>query len=56
VCIVTTAAAWIELSLSGSWHGGKLLAYNATFFLTAVGAVVCLVAGLRSPRARVITR
>lgn len=49
-CVVSTTAFWIELSVSANWHGGKLVAYNAFFFLTAIGAVVCLVVGLRTPR------
>lgn len=50
ICIVTTALAWIELSVSENWNGAKLTAYNALFFLTAFGAIVYLVAGLRTPR------
>jgi hypothetical protein len=56
VCVVATTAAWVELSISENWHGGKLALYNAVFFVTAVGALVCLVAGLRTPRARPLTR
>jgi hypothetical protein len=48
--VLSTAAFWIELSNDASWHGGKLVAYNAVFFATAIGAIVCLVVGLRTPR------
>lgn len=50
-CVVTTTVAWIELSVSEDWHGGKLMAYNALFFVTAFGAIANLVVGLRTPRA-----
>lgn len=49
-CVISTAAFWIELSISENWHGGKLVVYNAVFFITAIGALVSLVAGLRTPR------
>lgn len=49
-CVVSTTVFWIELSRSEDWHGGKLMAYNAVFFGTSIGALVCLVAGLRTPR------
>jgi len=51
-CVVSTAAFWIELSVTENWHGGKLAAYNAVFFLTSIGAVTCLIAALRTPRTR----
>jgi hypothetical protein len=50
IWLVTTAASWIELSTSENWHGGKLVIYNAVFFVTAISALVCLVVGLRTPR------
>ena len=40
----------LELSSSGDWNGGKLVAYNAVFFVTAIGALACLIAGLRTQR------
>jgi hypothetical protein len=49
-CVISTAVFWIELSNDVSWHGGKLVVYNAVFFVTAIGALVCLVVGLRAPR------
>jgi hypothetical protein len=48
-CVISTTAFWIELAESGSWHGGKLVVYNAVFFTTAIGALICLVVGLRTP-------
>jgi hypothetical protein len=48
--VMSTAAFWVELSDDASWHGGKLVVYNAVFFATAIGALVCLVVGLRTPR------
>lgn len=50
IWLLTTAAFWIELSNDETWHGGKLVAYNAVFFVTAISALVCLVVGLRTPR------
>ena len=50
-CAISTAVFWIELSNDASWHGGKLLVYNAVFFITAIGALICLVVGLRTPHA-----
>jgi hypothetical protein len=49
MCVICTAAFWIELSITENWHGGKLVVYNAVFFATAIGALVCLVVGLRTP-------
>lgn len=49
-CVVSSTVFWIELSRSEDWHGGKLMAYNAVFFGTLIGALVCLVSGLRTPR------
>ena len=49
-CVISSAVFWIELSSSGDWNGGKLVAYNAVFFLTAIGALACLIAGLRTQR------
>ena len=49
-CVVSTSVFWIELSSSGDWNGGKLVAYNAVFFVTAIGALGCLIAGLRTQR------
>ena len=49
-CVVSTSVFWIELALSEDWHAGKLIAYNAVFFITSIGALVCLIAGLRTPR------
>ena len=49
-CVVSTAAFWIELGITEDWHGGKLAVYNTVFFATAIGALVCLVVGLRTPR------
>lgn len=49
-CVISTTAFWIELAASENWHGGKLVVYNAMFFITAIGALVCLVVGLRTPR------
>lgn len=49
-CVISTTAFWIELQDDYSWHGGKLVVYNAVFFITAIGALVCLVVGLRTPR------
>jgi hypothetical protein len=43
-------AFWIELGITENWHGGKLVVYNAVFFATAIGAIVCLIVGLRTPR------
>ena len=48
-CVLCTTAFWIELSITERWHGGKLVVYNAVFFATALGAVACLVVGLRTP-------
>jgi hypothetical protein len=50
-CVISTAVFWIELSNDASWHGGKLVVYNAVFFITAIGALICLVVGLRTPHA-----
>ncbi|HEX5613977.1 MAG TPA: hypothetical protein VFZ83_02370 [Acidimicrobiia bacterium] len=50
LCIVGSAAMFVELSGDEQWHGGKLVAYNAFFFATLLGAVGTLVAGLRTPR------
>jgi multisubunit Na+/H+ antiporter MnhE subunit len=50
IWLLTTAAFWIELSNDESWHGGKLVVYNAIFFVMAISALVCLVVGLRTPR------
>ena len=50
-CAISTAVFWVELSNDASWHGGKLLVYNAVFFITAIGALICLVVGLRTPHA-----
>lgn len=49
-CVISTTVFWIELANDASWHGGKLVVYNAVFFATAIGAIVCLVVGLRTPR------
>jgi hypothetical protein len=49
-CVICTTAFWIELGITENWHGGKLVVYNAVFFATAIGALVCLVVGLRTPR------
>ena len=49
-CVVSTTAFWIELGITENWHGGKLVVYNAVFFATAIGALVCLAVGLRTPR------
>lgn len=50
-CVVSTTVIWLDLSRSESvWHAGKLIAYNAVFFFTSIGALVCLVVGLRTPR------
>jgi hypothetical protein len=49
-CVISTAVFWVELSITENWHGGKLVVYNAVFFATAIGALVCLVVGLRTPR------
>jgi hypothetical protein len=49
-CVISTTAFWIELADDDHWHGGKLVIYNAVFFITAIGALVCLVVGLRTPR------
>ena len=49
-CVISTTAFWIELADDAHWHGGKLVIYNAVFFITAIGALVCLVVGLRTPR------
>jgi len=49
ICVVSTTLAWIELSVSENWHGGKVVVYNALFFVTAIGAVVCFVGAIRSP-------
>ena len=48
-CVISTTAFWIELGITENWHGGKLVVYNAVFFITAIGALVCLVLGLRTP-------
>jgi hypothetical protein len=48
--VISTAAFWIELGITEEWHGGKLVVYNTVFFTTAIGAIVCLVLGLRTPR------
>jgi hypothetical protein len=48
--VISTTAFWVELSNDASWHGGKLVVYNAVFFTTAIGSIVCLVVGLRTPR------
>jgi hypothetical protein len=50
VCVVSTTAFWIELGASEDWNGGKLLVYNAVFFATAIGSLLCLFIGLRTPR------
>jgi hypothetical protein len=50
LCVTTTTAFWIELSGDASWHGGKLVLYNAVFFATAISALVCLIVGVRTPR------
>jgi hypothetical protein len=50
ICLVGSAAMWIELGVSEDWNGGKLLVYNAFFFATSIGALVCLFLGLRTPR------
>lgn len=47
--LIATVAMWIELADDASWHGGKLVLYNAVFFVTALSAVVCLVVGVRTP-------
>ena len=49
-CVISTTVFWLELSNDASWHGGKLVVYNAVFFATAIGSIVCLVVGLRTPR------
>ena len=49
-CVISTTVFWIELSNNGDWNGGKVVAYNAVFFTTLIGALACLVAGLRTPR------
>jgi Na+/H+ antiporter NhaD/arsenite permease-like protein len=49
MCVICTAAFWIELGITENWHGDKLV-HNAVFFATAIGALVCLVVGLRTPR------
>jgi hypothetical protein len=49
-CVISTTAFWIELADDANWHGGKLVVYNAVFFITAIGALVCLVLGLRTRR------
>ncbi len=49
-CVILTTAFWIELNASENWHAGKLIVYNAVFFVTSIGALVCLVVGLRTPR------
>jgi hypothetical protein len=38
------------------WNGGKVIFYNAFFFTTSIGALVCLFLGLRTPRASVTRR
>ena len=49
-CVTSTTAFRIELADDASWHGGKLVVYIAFFLTTAIGALVCLVVGLRTPR------
>ncbi len=49
-CVISTSAFWIDLAGDAHWHGGKLVVYNAVFFITAIGALVCLVVGLRTQR------
>jgi hypothetical protein len=49
-CVISTTAFWIELASTENWHGGKLVVYNAVFFTTGIGALICLVVGLRTPR------
>jgi hypothetical protein len=48
-CLISTTVFWLELSSSGDWNGGKVVLYNAVFLATSIGALVCLVAGLRAP-------
>jgi hypothetical protein len=50
VCVVATTAFMIELSDDEHWAAGKLLAYNTVFFATGIGAIGCLIAGLRTRR------
>ena len=47
-CVTSTTAFRIEPGITESWHGGKLVVYNALFFATSIGSIVCLVVGLRT--------
>jgi hypothetical protein len=49
-CVIGTTLMWMDVSGDGSWHGGKLVAYNLYFFATLLSAIGVLIAGLRSPR------
>ena len=51
VCVVSTTAFMIELGGDEHWAAGKLLVYNTVFFTTAISAIACLIAGLRTRRA-----
>ena len=50
LCAAGTILMILELRDDGSWHGGKLVAYNVYFFATAFGALGYLIAGLCTPR------
>jgi hypothetical protein len=53
VCVVATTAFLIELGDDEHWAAGKLLVYNTVFFTTAISAIACLIAGLRTRRSLV---
>lgn len=50
LCLGTVAVAMLDLWGEDSW-GNKVIAYNAAFVLSLVGAVVSLIAGLLTPNA-----
>lgn len=50
-CVVATTVFVIDLGGDEHWDGGKLLVYNAVFFITAIGAIACLISGIRTPGA-----
>ncbi len=51
-CVLGTTGMYIDLMGDDHWPGPKLLLYNVFFFVTAIGALGCLAAGLRSPKDR----
>ena len=50
VCVASLVVGMIDLGGRDDWPAVRVLTYNAVFFTSIIASVVCLVAGLRTPR------